>query len=46
MRLALQDVMKNDGDFVEIIVLYKRRKFLDRRRKNKNSHNIFLLKFN
>jgi len=31
VRLALQDVKQNDGDFVEVIVLYKRRKFLDRR---------------
>jgi hypothetical protein len=33
VRLALKVVMQNDGDFMEVILLYKRRTFLDRLRK-------------
>ena len=44
MRLALKVIMQNDGDFVDVILLYKRRIFfLDRQRKNIKILTTFLL---
>jgi hypothetical protein len=43
VRLALKIVLENDGDFVDVLVLYKSRNFLDKRRKNIKILTIFLL---